>query len=253
MKSLLYHQKPYIVRLLKYNDLLIMSDIEDSVPHYYGHRERLKKRFLSSASGSLPDYEILELLLCMAKPRSDQKPLAKSLLDIYGSLAQVLTADKNSLLNINGIGINVITTLKIVQEAAIRLVKEDMTSKPILESWKNLLDYCRATMGHIRTEQFRVLFLDVKNMIIADELQEHGTIDHIQIYPREILKRALFLGASSLILVHNHPSGNIKPSKADIDVTKQLLQSALLMEITIHDHVIISNKNHYSFKANGLL
>ncbi|AIL64942.1 hypothetical protein NOVO_02750 [Rickettsiales bacterium Ac37b] len=229
-----------------------MSDIE-SVPHYYGHRERLKKRFLSSNSGALPDYEILELLLCLAKPRSDQKPLAKSLINTYGSLAQVLTADQNSLLNVKGIGANVITTFKLVQETAIRLVKEDMTTRPILESWKNLLDYCRATMGHIKIKQFRVLFLDVKNMIVADELQEHGTVNHIQIYPREILKRALSLGASSLILVHNHPSGNIKPSKEDIEVTKQLLQSALLMDITIHDHVIISNKNHYSFKANGLL
>jgi DNA repair protein RadC len=222
-------------------------------PHFLGHRERLRSRLLESRKGSLPDYEILELLLCLAKPRGDMKPLAKELIARFGSFARVLNATAEQLSEIDGIGPAVLASLRVVHEAACRLIKEDVTENPILESWKSLLDYCRATMGHIKTEQFRVLYLDKKNMVIKDELQELGTVDHTPVYPREIVKQALYLEASNIILVHNHPSGNTKPSQADIDVTKRIMQACQIVGITVHDHVIISSKSHFSFKTHGLM
>ncbi|RYE14653.1 MAG: DNA repair protein RadC [Rickettsiales bacterium] len=221
--------------------------------HQIGHRQRLRDRLIKSNKGSLPDYEILELILCLAKPRGDTKPLAKTLITEYGSFARVISANSNSLQHIHGIGESVIAAFRVIQEGAIRLIKEDVTENNILESWKSLIDYCRATMGHISTEQFRVLYLDRKNMIIADDLQEHGTVDQISIFPREIIKRALYLESSAIILVHNHPSGNTKPSNVDIELTKRIMQISEMLGIALHDHIIISSKKHYSFKNNGLI
>jgi DNA repair protein RadC len=226
---------------------------QDEKPHYIGHRERLRQRLLDSKKGTLPDYEILELLLFPTRPRADVKPLAKSLIAEFGSLAGVISADPELLRRMPGIGDSIIAILRTVQEAAIRLVKEEMTEKPVIQSWKALLDYCRATMGHSKIEQFRILFLNKKLMIIADELQEVGTVDRAPVYPREVVKRALYHNAAAIIIVHNHPTGDTKPSRPDMDITKQIMQAASAVGIELHDHVIISNKSHYSFKSHGLI
>ncbi len=226
---------------------------EPEQPHYIGHRQRLRGRFLSAPKGSLPDYELLEIMLFAASPRMDVKPLAKQLLLRFGSLAGVITAQTDELKEIKGMNDIAITQLKAVQDMSERLIKQEITEKPIIQSWKALLDYCRASMGHLKKEQFRLLFLNKKHMIISDELQEYGTVDQTPVYPREVVKRALQLEASSIIMVHNHPSGDVRPSKEDIQITKQIMQAAETVGITLHDHVIISSKNHYSFKAHGVM
>lgn len=226
---------------------------KDAIPHYAGHRKRLRMRFLQSPKGSLPDYELLEIILFAASPRGDVKPLAKQLLHKYGAIAGVITAHRDELLAIKGMNEATVAQLKAVQDMAERLLKHDIEEKPILQSWKALLDYCRASMGHLQKEQFRLLFLNKKHMVIADELQEFGTVDQTPVYPREIVKRALQLEASSIIMVHNHPSGDVRPSGADIQITKQVIQAAEAVGIILHDHVIISSKSHYSFKAHGVI
>jgi len=235
-----------------------MSDSEtltkpEEKPHYHGHRQRLRERLLKSKLGSLPDYEILELLLFPSHPRGDVKPLAKMLISQFGSFAKVITTDPEVLKKVPGVTDSVITMLRMVQESAVRLIKDDITTQPILQSWKALLDYCRATMGHLNTEQFRILYLNKQHMLIADELQEVGTIDRAAVYPREVVKRALVLEAAAIILVHNHPGGNTKPSKADIDITKQIMQAASVIGVELHDHLVVSSSSHYSFKSNGLI
>ena len=222
-------------------------------PHYLGHRQRLRERFLESGGEGMPDYEILEMLLFSSKPRGDVKPLAKQLIQEFGSLAAVLSTSRNDLVKINGIGESAIAAIKLAHVAATRLLQANLPEKPILQSWKALLDYCRATMGYNKTEQFRIFFLDRKNKLIADELQQEGTVDHTPVYPREVVKRALDLGASAIILVHNHPSGDPTPSQADIDMTRKIIQAATPLNITIHDHLIMGSNDHYSFAANGLL
>lgn len=222
-------------------------------PHYIGHRERLRNRLIHSAQGSLPDYEILEMLLFSSNPRGDTKPLAKELIATFGSLGKVFSADPDTLKKTKGIGEAAIASLRIVQECVERILKEDVVDKPILQHWKALLDYCRASMGNLTIEQFRILYLNKKNMLIADEVQGVGTIDHTPIYPREIIKRALFLGATSIILVHNHPSGDPTPSPADVDMTYKVMEMCKPMGITVHDHLVISAHKHYSFKSNGVL
>ncbi len=222
-------------------------------PHYLGHRERLRERLLKSEADALHDYELLEVLLFAGNPRGDTKPLAKQLIASFGSLAKVLSATPEELSQIKGMGAAAITSIKVVQESALRLLKTEFAEKPIIQSWKSLLDYCRASMGYNKTEQFRIFFLDRKNKLISDELQQEGTVDHTPVYPREVVKRALELGASSLILVHNHPSGDPAPSKSDIDMTQKIQQAVTAVGITIHDHLIIGSKGHYSFASNGLL
>ncbi len=222
-------------------------------PHYLGHRQRLRERFLNSGGDTLPDYEILELLLFSAKPMGDVKPLAKQLIAEFGSLAQVISATPEALAKVKGLGEASIVTLKIVQESARRLLKFDMQEKPVLQSWQAVLDYCAATMGYHKIEQFRILFLDHKHKLIADEEQQRGTVNHTPVYPREVVKRALELEASSIILVHNHPSGDVTPSQADIQMTLKIQQAAVAMGITVHDHLIVGGKKHYSFAANGLI
>ena len=224
----------------------------DDTPHYAGHRSRLRERF-KKAGGSLADYELIELLLMAAMPRRDVKPIAKALLKRYGSFAAVLNADFRSLIETNGIGEVAAVSLKAVREAAVRLLQDDVMDQPILSNWQSLMDYCRAAMGHGKTEQFRILFLNGRNVLIADELQQEGTVDHTPVYPREVIKRALDLGASALILVHNHPSGDPTPSQADIEMTRDLQGAGDKLGIALHDHIVVSKSGNTSFKTLGLL
>ncbi|HKX36658.1 MAG TPA: DNA repair protein RadC [Rhizorhapis sp.] len=218
-----------------------------------GHRERLRARFLNGGAGAMPDYELLELTLFAAIPRRDTKPLAKTLLKRFGSFAEVIAAPRERLLEIPGVGESVANHLKIVEAAAQRLAKTKVLGRPALSSWAALLDYCTAAMARSEKEEFRVLFLDRKNHLIADEVQNRGTIDHTPVYPREIVKRALELGASAIILVHNHPSGDPAPSKADIAMTREVVSAAKALSIALHDHLVIGRGGHASFKSLGLL
>jgi DNA repair protein RadC len=231
------------------------SDISTAFeePHYAGHRERLRRRFLDGGADALPDYELLELVLFAAIPRRDVKPLAKTLLARFGSFAEVMAAPPSRLLEIDGVGEGVIAQLKIIEAAAVRLSKTRVLHRPALSSWQALLDYCSVTMARAEREEFRVLFLDRKNTLIADEVQMRGTVDHTPVYPREVLKRALELSASAIILVHNHPSGDPTPSRADIDMTREIMAAAKPLRITVHDHLVIARSGHTSFKSAGLL
>src|SRR5882757_4748140 len=218
-----------------------------------GHRERLRTRFLKGGADAMPDYELLELTLFAALPRRDTKPLAKALLARFGSFADVIAAPRARLLEVKGVGMSVANHLKIVEAAAHRLAKTKVIGRPALSSWAALLDYCTAAMARSQTEEFRVLFLDRKNVLVADEVQNRGTVDHTPVYPREIVKRALELGASSLILVHNHPSGDPTPSKAEITMTLEITAAAKALSIAVHDHLVIGRHGHASFKALNLL
>ena len=229
------------------------SDEQDETPHYRGHRQRLKDRFLQGGADALPDYELLELLLFLAIPQKDVKPLAKTLLARFNGFAGVLTASPDALMGVDGVKENTATVLKVIQAAAQRLAREEVLNRPVLTSWDKLLDYCRITLAHRDTEQFHLLFLDKKNVLIADEAQQKGTIDHTPVYPREVVKRALELNASAIIMVHNHPSGDPTPSRADIDMTRQVRDAAKAVGVSVHDHLIIGRRGHSSFKALGLL
>ncbi len=225
----------------------------EAAPHYLGHRQRLRDRLLSIGGEQMQDYELLELVLTLAIPRRDVKPLAKALIDHFGSFAGVIAADQSALENVKGMGEGAVAALKVIEAAAIRLAREEISDKPLIGSWNRLLDYCRTSMGRAQTEQFRVLFLDRKNRLIKDEVQQTGTVDHTPVYPREIMKRALELGASALILVHNHPSGDPTPSRADIEITKDVQKAAQALGVQVHDHLIIGRSGHTSFKSQGLL
>lgn len=229
-----------------------MQDSEEK-PHYHGHRQRLRERFLSGGATAIADYELLEMILFSAKPRGDVKPLAKSLLAEFGSFAKVVTATPESLYKIPDVGDAVVSAILLVQASTQRLLQEQVLDKPIIQSWSALLDYAKAVMAHKKIEEFRILFLNRRNEVIRDEVQQRGTIDHTPVYTREVVKRALELGAASIILMHNHPSGDHTPSKADIDITQQVVEAARAVGIKIHDHVIVSERGHYSFRANGLL
>ena len=221
-------------------------------PHYMGHRDRLRERFLASPD-ALPDYELLELLLFMAIPRRDTKPIAKTLIARFRTLAGVMNASLAELEGVEGISANTATAIKTIQAAGLRLLKTDIAGRQVLNSWQRLLDYLSATMAHEKKEHFRLLFLNKKNELIADEIQQSGTVDHTPAYPREIMKRALELGATALILVHNHPSGDSAPSRADIDMTKQICAAAAPFSIVVHDHLIVSSGGVTSFKSLGLM
>jgi len=218
-----------------------------------GHRERLRARFLNGGAEAMPDYELLEMTLFAALPRRDTKPLARALLARFGSFAEVISAPRARLLEVAGVGEAVANHLKIVEAAAHRLAKTKVMGRPDLSSWPALLDYCTAAMARAQNEEFRVLFLDRKNRLIADEVQNRGTVDHTPVYPREIIKRALELTASSVILVHNHPSGDPTPSKADIQMTREIVAAAKALSITVHDHLVVGRGGHASFKSLGLL
>ena len=227
--------------------------MNDKEIHYFGHRQRLRERFLHMEGDSLPDYELLELLLFSAKPRGDVKPLAKRLLKHFGSFDKVIYAEESALRDVEEVGDAVVAALKSIRISAQRLLKSEMRQRPIIQSWSALIDYCRLSMGRNSIEEFRVLFLNNKHILIADEVMQRGTVNHTPIYPREIIKRALEHAASSIILVHNHPSGDPSPSKADIEMTKKIVDAAATINIAVHDHVIISEQGHYSFKSFGLL
>jgi len=218
-----------------------------------GHRERLRTRFLTGGADALPDYELLEVLLWQAIPRRDTKPIAKALLEAFGSYAEVLAAPPERLRQVDGIGEAAVVALKSVQAAAQRMLQAGIKGTDVLSSFQALLDYCKARMAFGAIEQFRILFLDRKNKLIADEAQAEGTVDHTPVYPREVVKRALEHSASALIIVHNHPSGDPTPSRADIDMTRKIKDACATVGITLHDHVVIGRGGHVSFKTQGLL
>jgi len=234
-------------------DLFRPEVSQPATPSGAGHRQRLKDRFVNGGPESLPDYELLELVLFSAIPRRDTKPVAKRLLERFGSFAEVINASSNRLMEVEGVGTAAVTQLKIIRASALRLMRIGIMQKPVLASWNAVLDYCRAAMGFEGREQFRILFLDRKNRLIADEVQQEGTVDHTPVYIREIVKRALELSASALILVHNHPSGDPTPSRADIDMTRQIVEAAKPLGIAIHDHIIVGRQGHASLKALKLL
>jgi DNA repair protein RadC len=233
--------------------LAAQSSQSEPTPDHIGHRQRLRERFLMGGADSLPDYELLELLLFMAQPRADTKPIAKELLRKFGSFAEVISANPDALKDTKGIGDSGVVALKAVQAAAQRLLRTQVKQMPLIGSWAALIDYCTAQMAYNPIEQFRVLYLDRKNKLIADEEQQQGTVDHTPVYPREVVKRALELNASALIMVHNHPSGDPKPSQADIEMTRKVKDAAGAVGLTLHDHVIVSRGGHVSFKTQGLL
>jgi len=224
------------------------------VPSYIAdHRARLRDRFMQGGAEAMPDYELLELLLFRAIPRQDVKPLARRLLDRFGDFNRVISAPPARLSEVAGVGPAVVQELKIVAAAAQRLARSRVIQRPVLTSWDALLDYCHTAMAHGEIEQFRVLYLDRKNVLIADEEQARGTVDHVPVYPREIMRRALELTASALILVHNHPSGDPTPSQADIAMTGRIVAAAEVMGIAVHDHLIIGKSRELSFRSEGLL
>jgi DNA repair protein RadC len=222
-------------------------------PHYLGHRERLRRRFREAGAGALPDYELLELILFRAVPRRDTKPLAKAVLAQFGSFAEALNAPEERLREVPGLGEAAITEIKLVRAAAIRLMRGEVLERPVLSSWSQVLDYCRASMGFEAREQFRILFLDKRNQIKSDEVQQTGTVDHTPVYVREVVKRALELSATAVVLVHNHPSGDPTPSRADIEMTKQIVAAAKNLGIAVHDHIIVGKQGHASFRGLGLI
>ena len=226
---------------------------EEPSPHYVGHRDRLRQRFAETGGDSLPDYELLELILFRSVPRRDVKALAKTMIARFGSFAETLAAPPSRLIEVEGVGDVVATDLKIVEAAARRLAKGAVAKRPVLSSWSSVIDYCRTSMAFAERELFRVLFLDKRNVLIADEVQQTGTVDHTPVYPREVVKRALELSATALILVHNHPSGDPTPSAADIGMTREIAEIAKSLGIQLHDHIIVGRDGHASFKGLKLI
>jgi DNA repair protein RadC len=234
-----------------------LSDVDQTrlpnKPHYWGHRQRLRDRFLKGPDEALPDYELLELLLFFSIERIDTKPLAKDLLARFESPAGVVNAQPDQLEEFDKINHYTITLFKAVRAMASRITREELSERAVLDNWEKLIAYLRASMAHRMVEQFRVLFFDRMNVLIADEVQHQGTIDHTPVYPREVLKRALALDASALVMVHNHPSNHPKPSKADIAMTKEVKEIVEKVGMVLHDHLIISKSGHSSFRQMGLL
>lgn len=224
-----------------------------AIPSREGHRQRLRERFSKGGPDAVHDYELLELILFRAIPRRDIKDLAKSLINRFGSFSEVLHAPEHLLREVPQVGDAVVFELKLVRASALQMMRTEVLDKPVLSSWQQVIDYCRAAMGYETREQFRILFLDKKNKLIADEVQGQGTVDHTPVYIREVVKRALELSATALVLVHNHPSGDTKPSRADIDMTRMIQSAAKPLGITLHDHIIVGRGVHYSFKGEKLI
>ncbi|MBC7770339.1 MAG: DNA repair protein RadC [Phycisphaerales bacterium] len=222
-------------------------------PHYHDHRARLRQRFAEAGPSSLADYELLELFLFRAIPRQDTKPLAKALLQRFGTLDAVLAAPAQRIAEVNGAGPAVAQEIKLVQAMLERASKAELKQRTVISSWSQLVNYCRVSMAHEPREQFRVLFLDTKNQLIADEVMNQGTVDHAPVYPREVARRALELSAASVILVHNHPSGDPRPSAADIAITREIVAAANAVSVKVHDHLVIGRTGAESFKSLGLL
>lgn len=222
-------------------------------PLHAGHRQRLRDRFRKGGADALPDYELLELVLFRALPRRDTKALAKRLIARFGSFAEVVNAPDSRLKEVEGVGESVVTELKLIRASALRLMRSEIVQRPALSSWQSVLDYLRAAQSYEHREQFRILFLDKKNRLVADEVQQEGTIDHTPVYVREVVKRALEHSATAIVLVHNHPSGDPTPSRADIDMTKQIIAAAKPMGIAVHDHIIVGREGHASLRALQLI
>ena len=222
-------------------------------PHYLGHRSRLRERFNSAGPDALSDYELLELALFAALPRRDTKPLAKALLKTFGSFAEVVHAPETRLREVEGIGDASVNQLKLIAAAASRIAKGEIKRSIALSSWDDVIGYCRASMAFADKEQFRLLFLDKRNHLISDEVQQTGTVDHTPVYPREVIKRALELSATAIILLHNHPSGDPTPSQADIEMTKAIIDIATPLGIAVHDHIIVGKSGHTSLKGLRLV
>jgi DNA repair protein RadC len=235
------------------NGLKALAEMPQARPHHHGHRERLRARFREAGPEALADYELLELVLFRAIPQRDVKPLAKALLHRFGSFAEVIAAPPARLREVPGVGETVVTELKVVHAAASRLLRGEVKGREVLSSWSAVLDYCRTVQGFAEKEEFRILFLDKRNKLIADEVQQTGTVDHTPIYPREVIKRALELSATAIILVHNHPSGDPTPSRADIEMTKAIVDVAKPLGIAVHDHIIVGRDGHASLKGLKLI
>ncbi len=222
-------------------------------PHYHGHRERLRERFRKGGAEALPDYELMELILFRAIPRQDTKPIAKAIIEKFGSFAEAMSASEQRLMEVDGVGPAVALEIRLVREAALRLTQRNLMKRPLLSTGQQVLDYCRAAMAFEPREQFRILFLDNRNRLIADEVQSRGTVNHTPVYVREVVRRALELSATALLLVHNHPSGDPTPSRADIDMTKEIVSAAGKLGIAVHDHIIVGKDGHLSLKAAKLM
>jgi DNA repair protein RadC len=229
------------------------ADSAEPAPHHLGHRERLRARARAGGLGALPDYELLELCLYRSIPRADVKPLAKALLARFGGLAGVLSAPLQDLKAMPGVGAAVALDLKLMHEATLRIGKGHVAKRTVISSWSALLAYVKAALAHEPREQFRVLFLDKKNRLIADEMLGQGTVDHAPVYPREVARRSLELSASAVILVHNHPSGDPQPSAPDVDMTRQIVKALEALKIAVHDHLVVGRDGVASFKALGLI
>jgi DNA repair protein RadC len=235
-------------------DEALETTLPGKLPSYIAdHRKRLRSRFMAGGAQAMPDYELLELILFRAIPRQDVKPLARALLETFGDFNRVVTAAPARLTAVKGVGEAVVLELKIVEAAAQRLMRARVMHRPVLSSWDALLDYCHTSMAHRETEQFRILFLDRKNVLIADEEQAKGTVDHVPVYPREVVKRALEVNASAIILVHNHPSGDPTPSEADLAMTTQIQDACQALGLVLHDHLIIGKSREVSFRGAGYL
>lgn len=232
---------------------LFDATVPVEAPSYLGHRERLRRRLIDGGSDAMPDYELLEMVLFRAIPRADTKDLAKRLLARFGSFAEVVNAPDTLIKEVRGAGPRVVEELRLVRAAALRLLQRQLINKPVLSTWSAVLEYIRAAMAYADREQFRILFLDRKNALVADEVQGEGTVDHTPVYVREVVKRALELSATAIILVHNHPSGDPEPSRADIDMTRMIISVAKPLGITVHDHVIVGRQGHVSFKERRLI
>jgi DNA repair protein RadC len=226
---------------------------DSAKPHYFGHRERLRKRFRDGGPDALPDYELLELVLFRAMPRRDTKPLAKAILARFGTFAEAMNAPEELLLEVPDVGAAAVAEIRLIRAASLRLMQGEVFKRPVLSSWKEVLDYCRAVMGFEAKEQFRILFLDKRNQMIADEVQQEGTVDHTPVYVREVVKRALELSATAIVLVHNHPSGDRTPSRADIEMTKEIVAAAKPLGVVVHDHIVVGRQGHASFRGLGLI
>jgi DNA repair protein RadC len=222
-------------------------------PHYHGHRDRLRARFRSAGAEALSDYELLELVLFRALPRRDVKPLAKALIQAFGSFAETVHAPDARLREVGGLGEAAITEIKLIAAASSRVAKGQLKQRTVLSSWATVIDYCRTAMAFADKEQFRIIFLDKRNQLIADEVQQVGTVDHTPVYPREVVKRALELSATAIIMVHNHPSGDPTPSQADIQMTKAVIEVSKPLGISVHDHIIVGKHGHASLKGMKLI
>lgn len=247
-----FHEAP--LPLFQGDEALPLPVLPGRLPSYLkDHRARLRQRFTEGGAAAMPDYELLELVLFRSIPRQDVKPLARRLIDTFGDFNRVLSAPPPRLAAVTGVGPAVVQDLKIIEAAAQRMARARVMHRQVLSSWDALLDYCHTAMAHRETEQFRVLYLDRKNVLIADEEQACGTVDHVPVYPREVMKRGLELNASALILVHNHPSGDPTPSDADIAMTLKIIEAGQALGLTLHDHLIIGKSREVSLRAEGYI